>query len=206
MPTRALVLAALAASLIALAACGGGGGGAKPTSTKAATRTATKQVTRAPATGTPTATETPPASSTPGPSPQPTEAPSPTEPPAAQPTDTPPPSSGGTTVNVRLVEFSVVPSPDSAPAGPVTFDAQNNGTIPHDFLVIKTDLAQDALPVDQSSFTVDTSHLDVLNQPSPINTEDSQQVTLNLASGHYVLICNVATHYQAGMHVSFTVQ
>ncbi len=202
---RTLVVAALAASLITLAACGGGGG-AESTSTKAATRTATKQVTRTPAMGTPTATTTPPPSSTAEPPAQPSEALPPTEPPAAQPTDTPPPASGGTTVSVGLVEFSIVPVPKSAPAGTVTFDAQNNGTQQHDFLVIKTDLADDALPVDQTSLTVDTSHLDVLNQPSLIGSEESRQVTLDLAPGHYVLICNVATHYLADMHASFTVQ
>jgi len=30
-------------------------------------------------------------------------------------------------------------------------------------------------------------------------------VTLDLAPGKYVLICNVAGHYQLGMHISFTV-
>ncbi len=204
MLTRALLTAALAALLITLAACGGGGG-SKPTATKAATRTATKQVTRTPATGTPVATETPPASSTAGPPAQPSEAPSPTEPPAAQPTDTPPPGVQ-TTIRVSLREFSLGLSTGTAPAGRVTFDAQNNGTIQHNFLVIKTGLADGALPVDQTSLTVDTSHLDVLNQPSLIDTEDSQQVALNLASGHYVLICNVVDHYLTGMHVSFTVQ
>ena len=34
----------------------------------------------------------------------------------------------------------------------------------------------------------------------------SENLTLNLAKGHYALICNVPGHNKGGMHVDFTVK
>lgn len=51
------------------------------------------------------------------------------------------------TVDVTLQEFGIAPSAASAPAGHVAFDVVNQGpkeTL--EFVVIKTDLAPDALP------------------------------------------------------------
>jgi uncharacterized cupredoxin-like copper-binding protein len=204
MPKHLLFAAALVASLILAVACGGAGG--KPTATKVSTRVATTSITRTPAsTGTATVTQTPaPGPAATEPAGQPTLPPAATEPPVVQPTDTPAP--GSTTVTVSLVEFAVQPNPASAPSGTVTFNAQNNGTIPHNFFVIKTDLSDDALPVNQSTYTVDTSQLYVVAQTPNIRTEDTRPVTLDLSPGHYVLICNIVDHYQIGMHVSFNVQ
>ena len=39
-----------------------------------------------------------------------------------------------------------------------------------------------------------------------LNPEASELVTAELTAGAYVLICNVASHYQSGMHTAFTVQ
>src|SRR5262245_42348944 len=53
----------------------------------------------------------------------------------------------GTTVDVTVQEFAVVPATDSAPAGDVTFRVTNTGPEDtHEFVVFKTDLAPDALP------------------------------------------------------------
>ena len=54
---------------------------------------------------------------------------------------------GGTTVDVTVQEFAVLPAQDSAPAGDVTFNVTNTGPEDtHEFVVFKTDLAPDALP------------------------------------------------------------
>ena len=58
------------------------------------------------------------------------------------------PTAVATTVNVTLREFSVTPDRASVPRGAVTFHVTNGGTVHHEFLVIKTDLAPDALPRD----------------------------------------------------------
>ncbi len=203
MPGRILFAMALVAPLLAVGACGGGGGGKMSTSTKAATKTTTTATRQLTATSTAAQTTASPAvTQAAG---QPSSTPVPTERPATQATTTPRPS-GSQTIGVSLKEFSVSPSSGSASAGTVTFNVSNDGTIPHDFLVIKTDLAQDALPVNSSTLTVDESRVDVVARQPAIREESSVQVPADLMAGHYVLICNLADHYSAGMHVAFTVQ
>ena len=202
-------------SLALVVACGGGdgGGGAK---TATATRTSAKTpAPRASATAgaEPSATG---AATQPGGQPAPTPAeptqsdgqpvptPSATPPPAPQPSDTPPPA--GTTIAVSLREFSLALAAGTALSGLVTFSLSNDGTIPHDFAVIMTDLAPDALPVDPATYQVRLSGLNLVRFQPPFGSGASVQVPVDLPAGNYVLICNVASHYQAGMRVGFVVQ
>jgi uncharacterized cupredoxin-like copper-binding protein len=195
-----LVAGVLLAAAFALAACGGGSsrGGQTPTGTKVATKAATQQIAN-----TPTAALTPtlPAATEAGA--QPSATAMATKPSAATNT---PPSAHETTLDVSLSEFHVTPSIGTGSAGTVTFNVSNNGTIPHDFLVIKTDVAADALPVDSATFQVRVSELNVVKSQPAIASGTSVQVTVDLSAGHYVLICNIASHYQTGMHAAFTVE
>ena len=50
-------------------------------------------------------------------------------------------------IAVSLTEWSVAPATTSAAAGSVTFDVSNDGTQVHEFVVVKTDTAADALTV-----------------------------------------------------------
>ncbi len=56
--------------------------------------------------------------------------------------------SGG--VGVTEADYSITVDGDSAPAGDVTFDIQNDAGQIHEFVVFQTDLAPDALPVDDA--------------------------------------------------------
>ena len=111
-----------------------------------------------------------------------------------------------TTIDVRLSEFKVSLSADTAPAGTVTFGLMNDGTVIHNLRVIKTDLAADELPVDEAAFTVDEDQVDVLASGSNLEAGAEEEVTADLAAGSYVLICNIPTHYDAAMHTAFTVE
>ncbi len=110
-----------------------------------------------------------------------------------------------TVVGVDLTEAppSVTPSVATVAAGSVTFEAENVGGIQHELVVIRTDLAADALP--QSGDTVDVSGLDVLGDTDAIDSGASEALTVDLAAGNYVLICNVPGHYGLGMRTAFTV-
>ncbi len=55
-------------------------------------------------------------------------------------------SKGGGGIGTTLSEYQIELSSESASAGEVTFDITNNGEKVHEFLVLKTDLAADALP------------------------------------------------------------
>src|SRR6478609_6822406 len=59
-------------------------------------------------------------------------------------------------------DFSIGLSAASAPAGSVTFNISNEGPSTHEFVIIKTDDAPDALPVKNGS--VDESGLTIVDE------------------------------------------
>ena len=121
---------------------------------------------------------------------------------------------GGGSVDVTLQEFAVVPSPSSIEAGEVTFQATNEGPDDvHEFVVFRTDLAPDQLPVDENgAVDEEGAGLELIDEIEDIPVGETQSVTVELESGTYVLICNIwdeeeqEAHYAEGMRVAFTVE
>jgi uncharacterized cupredoxin-like copper-binding protein len=119
-----------------------------------------------------------------------------------------------TTVSVTVQEFSVIPAQDSAPAGSVTFDVENTGpNDTHEFVVIKTDLAPDALPTDENGAVLEEGEgMEVIDEIEDIAVGDTPSLTVDLEAGSYILICNIydeeeqEAHYQEGMRTAFTVE
>lgn len=111
-------------------------------------------------------------------------------------------------IQVDLVDpdFAVAVEPASASAGSVTFTVTNTGSIVHNLRVIKSDLAPDALPVDEETFAVDESQVGVIASLAELEAGESGELSAELEAGSYVLICNVPTHYDLGMHAAFTVE
>ena len=114
------------------------------------------------------------------------------------------------TVGVQLNEFNVIPDVGTVEAGEVTINVENTGDFPHNFFVIRTDLAPDALPI-VADGEADLSGLNVVASiETPLDAAAMQTITANLSAGNYVLICNVKFpdfdgHYGSGMSVSFQV-
>jgi hypothetical protein len=138
------------------------------------------------------------------------------EEPTQAPTTQAPTTTARTTVGVTLQEFSVTPAPKSAPAGQVTFEAENTGPKdPHELVVIKTDLAPDALPT-TSEGKVDEqgAGIEVIGEIEEFKVGETRSTGFDLTAGGYVLICNVVekeegkteAHYQLGMRTAFTVE
>jgi uncharacterized cupredoxin-like copper-binding protein len=121
---------------------------------------------------------------------------------------------GGTTVDVALQEFAVIPAQDSAPAGTITFRVENTGPEDvHEFVVIKTDLAPDALPTDENGVVDEAGEgIEVIDEIEDIPVGETQSVTVELEAGSYALICNIfeeeeqEAHYTMGMRTVFTVE
>ena len=111
--------------------------------------------------------------------------------------------------------MGLYPFDSSAPAGPITFRVRNAGTMEHEMIVLKTDTPFDQLPV-----------ADAGDPPAPVKTGankvdeannvgetgdpnlkpgETRTFTVTLAAGKYVLVCNLAGHYQMGMRAAFTV-
>ena len=125
------------------------------------------------------------------------------EPGATEPADTEP-ADQETQVDVTMADFTVTPSVESVPAGTVKFVVRNTGAIDHNFRLIKTDLAPDALPTDEG--LADESQLEVISSIEDFGPGESRDVSADLEPGSYVLICNFVGHYQSGMTVAFTVE
>lgn len=117
---------------------------------------------------------------------------------------------GGTIVDVALAEFSVTPETATAPAGLVTFRVRNGGAVAHEFLVIRTDLAPDALPTEENgAYQENGTGTEVIDEIEGINPGRTENLILTLEAGNYVLICNMVNqgfvHYALGMRTAFTV-
>ena len=108
-------------------------------------------------------------------------------------------------VGVTLSDFEIDLEEDSAPAGEVTFEIQNDGPSVHEFVVFQTDLAEDALPTDDEGNVEEGGDLEPVDEVEDIADGDSADLSVDLESGDYVIICNVPLHYGEGMHTSFTV-
>jgi len=121
---------------------------------------------------------------------------------------------GGGTVDVTLQEFAVAATPSSIGSGEVTFDVTNDGPEDvHEFVIIETDLAPDALPtVADGSVDEEGEGLAVIDEIEDMEVGDTQSLTVDLEAGSYVLICNIydaeeqEAHYQEGMRTGFTVE
>ena len=101
-------------------------------------------------------------------------------------------------------------SPSTAPAGDVTFVVKNTGTIEHEAVVLKTNVAYNKFPVTYGG-----------DPPAPVKTGgdkvsedanigetgdpnlkpgDTRTFTIkNMTAGNYVIVCNLAGHYGKGM-------
>jgi uncharacterized cupredoxin-like copper-binding protein len=101
------------------------------------------------------------------------------------------------------VEWKVVPAPATGSAGSVTFAVKNAGTQVHEFVVVKTDLKADALPV--VDHKIDESTLTPVDEIEDIAAAATPTLAVDLDAGHYVLLCNIETHYEQGMHADFDV-
>jgi uncharacterized cupredoxin-like copper-binding protein len=122
------------------------------------------------------------------------------------------PPAGGS-VAVTLQEWAVVPAAASVAAGDVTFTVTNSGPDDiHEFVVLKTDLAAGALPVDENgAVTEEGEEIEVVDEIEDIPVGQTQDLDVTLEAGKYVLICNIwseeeqEAHYQMGMRTDFTV-
>lgn len=103
-------------------------------------------------------------------------------------------------------EWAVEVSASSANAGPVTFTITNEGTIGHEFLVVKTDIADGEIPLDGDHFSEEAGGIEVIDEIGEYAKETTETLTVDLTAGKYQLVCNLPGHYEAGMHTAFTVK
>ena len=106
-------------------------------------------------------------------------------------------------VVAELADYKITANVPSVKAGKVKIGVRNVATMEHSFQVLKTDLPHDKLPVDGASAKAKEDGK--VGEIPSIAAGTSAAVTLDLQPGKYVFICNIASHYQLGMHTGFTV-
>ena len=107
-------------------------------------------------------------------------------------------------VTVDLKDYTITVTPDHIKAGTIKFGIRNLAAMEHQFDLIKTDLAADKLPIDGA--TAKAKEDGLVKQVKGIGGGRVATVSADLAPGHYVIICNIAGHYQLGMRADFTVE
>lgn len=91
-------------------------------------------------------------------------------------------------------------------AGPVRFDVTNwSKAMVHEMLVVAVDSADAPLPYDYGQAKVAEEQVRVLGETAELQPNASAELELTLATGSYLLVCNVPGHYASGMVVPLTV-
>lgn len=119
---------------------------------------------------------------------------------AAPPSDT----TEAPTLNAELSDFKIILDRASVPAGHIVLGIRNHAAMTHEVKVIRTDVAPDKLPIDGGTAKVqeDGKAGELLN----IGGGASRKLVLDLAPGSYVVLCNIAGHYQLGMRAGLEVK
>lgn len=105
------------------------------------------------------------------------------------------------TVPVTEKEWGVLAKPASAKPGSVTFAVKNIGHLKHEFIVLKTKTLASKLKTKGAQAVVTGQMGKIL----PFAPGKTKTLTLSLRPGHYVLLCNLPGHYQAGQRSDFVV-
>jgi uncharacterized cupredoxin-like copper-binding protein len=121
-----------------------------------------------------------------------------------------PPAGGGTVINSSVADFSIKLDRTTVPAGKMTFQVSNLGPSFHEFVILKTNHPADNLPIiRQEGYrrAAEDAMGDVhVAELGGIKVGSSKDLTTTLTPGHYVIVCNLPTHYKLGMRTALTVK
>ena len=110
----------------------------------------------------------------------------------------------GHILRVTEANFAITTSTASVASGPLTLEIRNAGPDRHELIILPLRLGEPAtaLPRRPDGFTVDEERLAAAEPGSiaPQTPGGTEQLSVDLAPGRYVLFCNMEGHYMAGMH------
>jgi plastocyanin len=113
-------------------------------------------------------------------------------------------AAAGPVINATLTEFTLKLDKSTAAPGALTITGQNKGTVAHELRVVKSDLAEDKLPIKDGA--VDETQVTIAAKSAQFDAGKCGSATGTLTAGKYIVICNIPAHYTAGMHTALTVQ
>jgi uncharacterized cupredoxin-like copper-binding protein len=83
----------------------------------------------------------------------------------------------------------------------------NQGTVEHELIVLKTDLAPTALKIRAAESKADEAASGQnLGEVEGVGAGQTKRKTFDLTPGQYVLLCNIVDHYRQGMVMAFEVK
>ena len=107
---------------------------------------------------------------------------------------------GHPTLDVTLSDFRIQVSSAGAPAGTVDLLVHNAAPATHEFVLVRSDLPADQLPIGADGLSVDEEPLTAVDELSEVDTGETDTLTVPLTPGRYVFFCNLEGHYLGGMH------
>ena len=118
--------------------------------------------------------------------------------------------SGGGSLTINMSDYAFSPNDTTTNAGTVKVSTPNQGKLPHEMVLLKTNQSPGSLPT-LSNGEVDEEGLEAKGVESPGEIEDvgpgeKKSATLKLTPGKYVMICNLPGHYKQGMYGTLTVK
>jgi uncharacterized cupredoxin-like copper-binding protein len=103
-----------------------------------------------------------------------------------------------------ITDWGIKAAPDDVQAGPVVFRIRNDASYePHDLFVVRGTKAD--LSFDKEHDIVDLAHAAVSGSVTNLQPGTVRDLAVTLAPGDYVLICNIRSHFAAGMAAPFHV-
>ena len=112
------------------------------------------------------------------------------------------------TIPIVLTEWKITGEGGAAiptiKAGEVTFEVHNEGQVPHEMVMIKSDTDPAALP--KSGGDVDEEAAGAIGEVEEFAGGKIETGTFTLEPGKYALICNIEGHYAQGMHAQLIVE
>jgi len=109
-------------------------------------------------------------------------------------------------ISGTVKEWAVAIDAAEAKAGDVKFTMKNEGAVPHEFIIVKTEFAPGKIPLGPNNrFNEDGEGVFVPGEISEWQPGTTGTVTLKLDAGNYQLLCNIAGHYANGMFTQLKV-
>jgi uncharacterized cupredoxin-like copper-binding protein len=101
-----------------------------------------------------------------------------------------------------MSDYKFLPSTITVAAGTLKVSAKNVGRQPHEFVLLRTDKAPDAVAL-KGGKASESSSVGEIGEQRPGH---SATHTFQLKPGRYVFVCNVDGHYKLGMRGSLVVK
>jgi uncharacterized cupredoxin-like copper-binding protein len=111
----------------------------------------------------------------------------------------------GPVLNVLVKDFKIEPLRPTIENGLVTLRVHNVGPATHEFVLIRSELPADELPIASDGLSVDEDRVVPVGELTEVEAGASGSLTLPLTGGRYVFFCNLEGHYLTGMYASIEV-